>query len=469
MAIIKCQNCGETVSDKATACPHCGSELHNRIQKTYSKIGFVIAGITVAFIILITVILVIISSFGKAADDQIEISVLDSITPELQIASNKYDYLGEFIDGVSLVRKNHKYGYIDINGKEVIKCDYSCAWDFSGGRGVVAKKGYSDINYYLVDKFANEYFLFKYNYKADDGFLDHSGRNIQKTDRDDGEYPFTFYPIRNGIMMVHTEENPGCCSPYLSYYCYDINGNVLFTKFQDGQMYEFSDDLTLSLSEGYINRSGKVAIKFDSRWETMSSFKSGVARVSKGNKYGFISKTGNLAIAFIYDDAKHFSDSLCSVKKGEQWGVINRNGDLKVPFKYDDIEPYENGFAMVKKDGKYGYIDSNGSETTPCLFYDADNFSADSLACVMIKGKYGYINTKKRLVIPAIYEEGKKFSMGLAVVKNKGKYGVINTSGKIVHNCVYEQITNFSESGFAVAIKNGKYGYIDKYGKSTFR
>ena len=73
----------------------------------------------------------------------------------------------------------------------------------------------------------------------------------------------------------------------------------------------------------------------------------------------------------------------------------------------------------------------------------------------MIKGKYGYINTKKRLVIPAIYEEGKKFSMGLAVVKNKGKYGVINTSGKIVHNCVYEQITNFSESGFAVAIKNG--------------
>ncbi|MGM9846855.1 MAG: zinc ribbon domain-containing protein [Muribaculaceae bacterium] len=56
----KCPECGENVSVNEEVCPHCGSELHNRIQNNGSKAGFVIVGIAGVFVIILTVILVLI-------------------------------------------------------------------------------------------------------------------------------------------------------------------------------------------------------------------------------------------------------------------------------------------------------------------------------------------------------------------------------------------------------------------------
>lgn len=32
MALIKCTECGEMISDKATACPHCGAPIEKMIK-----------------------------------------------------------------------------------------------------------------------------------------------------------------------------------------------------------------------------------------------------------------------------------------------------------------------------------------------------------------------------------------------------------------------------------------------------
>ena len=46
-----------------------------------------------------------------------------------------------------------------------------------------------------------------------------------------------------------------------------------------------------------------------------------------------------------------------------------------------------------------------------------------------VKRKWGYINKEGKIMIPAVLEEAKDFSEGLAAVKRDGKWGYINTKG----------------------------------------
>ncbi|MBR1792478.1 MAG: WG repeat-containing protein [Bacteroidales bacterium] len=62
---------------------------------------------------------------------------------------DNYDEIGDFCDGLAIIRKNDKYGYVDQNGLEVIPCIYDEVGKFSEGLAVVrnAKKyGYVNTN-----------------------------------------------------------------------------------------------------------------------------------------------------------------------------------------------------------------------------------------------------------------------------------------------------------------------------------
>ena len=49
MALIKCPNCGEQISDKATVCPKCGKTIDSKSQKKTKK-EIVNLGIVIAFV-----------------------------------------------------------------------------------------------------------------------------------------------------------------------------------------------------------------------------------------------------------------------------------------------------------------------------------------------------------------------------------------------------------------------------------
>ena len=104
--------------------------------------------------------------------------------------------------------------------------------------------------------------------------------------------------------------------------------------------------------------------------------------------------------------------------------------------RYDNIGSFQEGLASVKKDGKYGFINTRGKEVISCKYDGVGDFH-EGLAKVRI-GDY-----------------------------RDGKYGLINTQGEEVVPCKYDAAYDFSE-GLAVVKRNGKWGYVDKYGNSTF-
>ena len=66
-----------------------------------------------------------------------------------------YDMIGNFNNGLAMVKKDNKYGFIDTNGKLVVSNKYSIARPFSEGYAVVGNIDGDNTSYGLIDKNGN--------------------------------------------------------------------------------------------------------------------------------------------------------------------------------------------------------------------------------------------------------------------------------------------------------------------------
>ena len=64
------------------------------------------------------------------------------------ISKSSFDWMGCFSEGLMLVRRHNKYGFIDKNANTIIPIIYDYASDFDGGKSSVIYKG----SEYLIDK-----------------------------------------------------------------------------------------------------------------------------------------------------------------------------------------------------------------------------------------------------------------------------------------------------------------------------
>ena len=125
-----------------------------------------------------------------------------------------------------------------------------------------------------------------------------------------------------------------------------------------------------------------------------------------------------------------------------KWGYIDRmQGNLLViDFKYDFAEPFSEDLALVILNGKFGFIDSTGKEVVPAV--------------------YDYFGKNK--------ETRTYFFDGVMIAIRDGKYGMIDKkTGKEITPMVYDDFSyNYDTGNFLIiAERNGKYGVLDTTGK----
>lgn len=270
-----------------------------------------------------------------------------------------YDGAYPFIDGLALVRKGNKLGYVNETGKEIVPFVYDYVGTFSDGV-VDVRKG-------------NQF-----------GYIDQFGKEIVPI----GKYSVV-WPFHNGLGTVRLNGK----KLYV-----DITGKEVDKREEssEGLMEVKNDD-----KGGYEDQNGKeVSLCL---YEETRPFSEGLAAVKKDGKWGYIDKTGKEIIPFIYDEALAFSDGLAAVCKNGKWGYINNIGKVVIPFKYDRANSFKNGLAEVwenqpphkekafrsgtitvwDKEGRHvwskyywGYIDKNGKEIIPLCPYIIDDNSA---------------------------------------------------------------------------------------------
>lgn len=393
------------------------------------------------------------------------------LTPDFCNAVKQYEVVQTFYDGMAAVMKGGKWGYINHTGKEVIACSIPKQFDVCIDRedyGFYRDNGYIRNFSEGMVPVAKETSGAKHNYERalKWGYMNKEGKLVVDYIYDEAA------DFSEGLAWVANEEFQGFI---------DKQGN----KVLDGAKYYVPD-------AGMLNY----------------MFKNGMACVVKmddeGNaKYGYINKQGQEVVPCKYDAANPFSEGKASV------GVYKEeNADALFPYVYSYIDTegkvlfsckeglkagdFHEGMAWVTADAQqYGFIDTTGTQVIPLRYYTDEvampKFIADFNEGYTVSGMEDYVGMEtftvyklmdKMMVRPSFKVEGPVYE-GVALNSDNKKFGFIKPDGTQVVPCEYDYTPScvagdmisssyrFNE-GVAAVRKNGKWGYIDLNGKSTF-
>ena len=321
------------------------------------------------------------------------------------------------------IQQDGKWGYIDTNGKVVIKPQFYWAEEFSEG----------------LAAFENDEGLY--------GYIDETGKVVIEPILERWS-PFSeglaAAAIKNMEWGYVDKTGKWVIEPQFAYAAAFRDGLApVKLRPGKGEDWVIGDEKTT-----FIDKTGKVV--FDPVAHVLN------ARVSKG-------------VAFLQSVSKSpIGGSSTSL-------LIDRTG--KVIFEGEDIEldGFSEGLAPVKKGGKWGYVDTAGKFVIQPRFNYAKSFSEGLAAANIGEGKWGYIDHSGKFVIPAkfsineLYGNGEIFSEGLALVYVNDDLVFIDKGGKTVLKPNVTDVEGFIDGLAAVKKKydNGKEerGYINKLGR----
>jgi hypothetical protein len=323
-----------------------------------------------------------------------------------QTTARKYDAIA-FNGRFGMAFLDNKWGFINLDGKEVIPLIYDYIYNI--GEGLVGAK--KDGKFGYIDTLNQTKIPFIYDAAS------------------------VFY---DGASIVSLDKKYGLI---------DKKGNAII-PFQYKKLYR--DDSTgwyradQNGKWGMIDKAGNVRVQFIYDFiKDFDEVNKGYAIVVKNEKFGLIDKTGKLIIKTEYDRLFKAKDGYCNVRLNEKTGVVElSSGKLIIDTKYDGIGNISEGIFLVKKFGMYAELYGLVDET------------------------YGYVNLNSKEITKIEYKKAVDFSNGMAAVKKNDKWGFINTSGKEVIKPKYD-LPAFFKNGKAMVELDGEEFYIDKKGKKV--
>jgi hypothetical protein len=213
-------------------------------------------------------------------------------------------------------------------------------------------------------------------------------------------------------------------------------------------------DLNAS-SPAFIDKNGKVKLTFDSSYTLLEKgdpednlfageymVLEKPAKVYTDNEYFITDRKGNLKAVPKGVRVVTFSNDRIFVQQNRKWAIWKADLTPLTPFKYSYIKPYCEGLATAELDNNFTLIDENGVETIP-----ADHLRSS-------KNSEGRENETYNHII----------SEGLAVYAGNGKFGIMDRKGKTITPPVFDLLYSF-HNGLAFAIKNDTAGYVNRNGK----
>lgn len=349
-----------------------------------------------------------------------------------QIIEPAYKEVTDFSEGLAAVKSvwDGRWGYIDSSGSMVISPVFDYATPFNEGRAVITVDG----NQGLIDK-SGEYILSPTfekitNFSQGRAFV-LVGGNWKLVDKS-GHYVTQnsfkqVTPFRDGLAAFTGFNNDYNVQGYI-----DREGNISILTGDD-----FSVDI-----EGIGFSYGRSPI-FRRRTTLHDLLKYRPPQ----RVYGLINTYGEVVVPFMYSSISISSPCRAIVTANSQYGVIDLDGNVIVPTRYNYIGRFSEGLASVQRNpgDKYGYIDERGrlviepiqeinysAQTISHEFPRSRNFHDGRALFKGKDGKYGYIDKSGSIVIEPSFDKAYPFKDGLAQFENANQWGYINLSGEIV-------------------------------------
>lgn len=409
-----------------------------------------------------------------------------------------------FYNGMAQVCKGNKYGFINTKGELIIPIEYDYNWErparFGNGLGLICViqehggflYGYINKSGKVVQKaelfFAENFFKGAAFVQTNEGanlLLDSnlhvlkSFVQIEPVNRDFPPYKSNeLYQVicedggtglvdKKGKMLIPCDyENFGWYTDGVFINSLVREGNYFGRNFSPG-------------FKGVINIENKLLVPFE--YYDFSSFKEGMARVRRNEKYGYVNKAGKEVIPCLYDypDEKQLADRIYEELPGfcegyvkacldTVCGFLDKEGKVVIPFKYKHVSSFKEDRAKFVQDGKIGFIDKQGKEIIKAKYDEAGHFYN---ACAWVKkdGKWGYIDKMGNEIFPLVNtmlpgEAAVNFKEGFVLMRKGFKLAFFNRKAKALTEFIYDDASDF-EQGLARVSIRGLWGMIDTTGK----
>lgn len=330
-----------------------------------------------------------------------------------------------FEENALKVQKNGMYGLINIDGKEILPCEYD---------GITILKG---IKNSLVAKKDGKV-----------GIVNSDGTIIVPVEYVDVSAVTEDY--KNGFIVKNSESKFGVIKSdgQIALECkYDAIENMAdngkYVVKENGVWKVVAEDGTAYLE-------GKVG--------NVTSMNNGNVITIENGKYGVINIASEIKVPSEYENLAYLFDDKYAAKKDGKYGIINTNNETVVDFKYEDIQ-YNKLTDYIKarnSDGTYDYITRNLSVKLTA----GEDTVLNGFISIKQGAEVKYYNYKlEEKTNKDVYTDNTLF-----VYKENGKYGYKNKDGKVIVEATYDDAMEQNNCGFEAVKKDGKWGALDQYG-----
>ena len=336
------------------------------------------------------------------------------------------------------IQKEGKYGLINLEGKEILACEYDEITELpeventiliskDGNYGIVNEEGkiiiepqYAEITNFGEE--ANAGFIVK-NSEGKYGLVDITNNKVLETkyDKISKTHKGDYYVVtESGIQKVVKKDGTESLSTK--------NEVISILKNTEGVIYKTSDN-----KYGVMNLSSENII--EANYDELEEAKTGMFIAKKDNKYGIIDEKNETKLDFnnqsiIYNEKGDFY-----ITEDENYNnkILNNNYETKLEGILTDIDN-EKGYIELKQGEEYKYYNFKFEEQK-----EEDIFTNNTLFVDKKDGKYGLIDKKGKTVVEYIYDDMiRQNQFGYVAVKKDGKWGAIDRSGNVVQDPVYE-------------------------------
>lgn len=334
-------------------------------------------------------------------------------------------------DNVLRVKKDGKYGIINLSGKELTNIEYDEIVAMEGIKNTLKIK--KDGKYGVMDNEGKELILTQYKDVINLGEDNKSGFIVQT---DDGKYGVVDY---SGISIIKTKYD-GISKIY---------GNDYYVVKQEGKEILIKKDETQVLTSG-----------FNEIKAILNNSDNGIIYTNNKNLYGVMKTTGEVVIDPTYEELKEAKTGLFIAKKSGKYGVIDLERTNKTEFKYASITYDSKADLYIAEDANYNneILDNNFEVKLSGIVIDVD----DEKGYIKIRQgqEYKYYNLR--------FEEKSEKEIfpthTLYLSKKDNKYGFVDKDGKVIVDYIYDDATEQNTYGYAAVKKNGKWGSINQKG-----
>ena len=333
-------------------------------------------------------------------------------------------------ENVLRIKKNGKYGLIDLNGKELLPAEYDEITVLEGIENslIIKKDGkvglVNDTGSVIIDA----------NYKEIKGLGD-TYKDGYITIDEQGKYGLISATKK---QILENKYDEILQVPLKEYYAIKENGK-----------------------QKLIHSNGEVLI--DSGFDEIKSTTTNGIIFVKDNLYGEMNTSGEVTIKADYQELKEVKEQIYIAKQNNKYGIIDGLGNGLTAFEYDGMTYNEKADLFFADDSEYktSIIDNKYDVKTTGILSEVN--TDEEYIRMRISDEYKYYNLKGEEIsnIQALKNNT------IFLDKKDGKYGYVDKKGNAITEYIYDDATEQNKYGFVAVKENGLWGALDKEGKEV--